>query len=138
MHQDEQRLTTGLRLPDGRTVEDCLLHYRRMEEFIGRHLPFSLTDDRTGEPVRYHLGDEWLDLMVLYEPDQGWDVQVLARSSGDVRGCQHQRRVPGPAGATAGRTRRSCPQDHLSHTQHDAHGDHRTPGAVGAEGAPAR
>ena len=64
-------------------VEQCLLEDRRRQDFIGRHLPFTLVDDRTFEPVRYELGDAWLDLMVIYEPGYGWEVHVLDRSSED-------------------------------------------------------
>jgi hypothetical protein len=61
-----------------------LLHENRlMHDFIGKHLPFSLADDPTFVPIRYHLGDDWLDLMVLYDPGWGWEVHVLDQSCED-------------------------------------------------------
>jgi excisionase family DNA binding protein len=83
MHDQEHQLTTALRLPPGKTVEDCLLEDRHKQHFIGRHLPFSLADDPIYKPVRYYLGDEWLDLIVLYFPDEGWEVQVADQSCED-------------------------------------------------------
>jgi excisionase family DNA binding protein len=56
---------------------------RKKHDFIGKHLPFTLSDNRICEPVRYYLGDDWLDLMVLYYPGWGWEVHVLAQSSDD-------------------------------------------------------
>jgi len=81
--QDQAKLLTTSLLPNGKTVEDCLLEYRRKQDFIGRNLPFSLADDPTLEPVRYHIGDDWLDLIVLYFPGSGWEVQVLEQSCDD-------------------------------------------------------
>ncbi|MDY3555048.1 helix-turn-helix domain-containing protein [Gemmata sp. JC717] len=61
-----------------------LLEDRRRHDFIDRRLPFTLVEERTCEPVRYELGDDWLDLMVLFEPGYGWEVHVLDRSSDDL------------------------------------------------------
>jgi excisionase family DNA binding protein len=77
-------LTFATFLGEGKTVEDYLLADRRMHDFIGRHLPFTLMSDRTCEPVRYEVGDDWLDLMVLYDPGLGWEVTVLAQSCEDI------------------------------------------------------
>jgi excisionase family DNA binding protein len=82
MHDRE--LTLAAFLGDGRTVGDYLLADRRRHDFIGRHLPFTLIADRIAEPVRYELGDDWLDLMVLYDPGLGWEVHVLGRSCEDI------------------------------------------------------
>jgi hypothetical protein len=63
-------------------IDQLLQQNRLMHDFVGRHLPFSLADEPTFEPVRYHLGDDdWLELMILYYPEWGWEVHVLERSS---------------------------------------------------------
>jgi hypothetical protein len=80
----DNQLAKAVLLPDGMTVEDCLIEDRRKQDFIGKHLPFSLADDPTLEPVRYDIGDEWLDLIVLYFPGSGWEVQVLEKSCDDL------------------------------------------------------
>jgi excisionase family DNA binding protein len=84
MQEREQQPSLALFLGEGKSVEDYLLADRRRHDFIGRHLPFTFADDRTCEPVRYELGDEWIDLMVLYDPGLGWEVTVLDQSSEDV------------------------------------------------------
>lgn len=71
-------------LSDTAQVEKTLNEDRRKQDFIGRFLPFTLPDDASCDPVRYELGDEWLELLVVYDPDWGWEVQVLERSSEDV------------------------------------------------------
>jgi hypothetical protein len=83
MEDRENQQTTALHLPEGKTVEDCLLEDRRKQDFIGRHLSFSLADDPIYKPVRYYLGNEWLDLIVLYFPNEGWEVQVADQSCED-------------------------------------------------------
>jgi hypothetical protein len=70
-------------LDEGR-VSEALLEDRRKQDFIGKLLPFSLADDPTCDPVRYFVGDEWLDLLVIYDPGFGWEVQVMEKSSEDV------------------------------------------------------
>jgi excisionase family DNA binding protein len=80
----DRGLTLATFLGEGKTVEDYLLADRRRHDFIGRHLPFTLIADRVAEPVRYDLGDDWLDLMVLYDPGLGWEVTVLGRSCEDI------------------------------------------------------
>ena len=81
-----QGVSTDLRelLSDEDRVAKILSEDRRKQDFIGRFLPFTLSDDASCDPVRYELGDEWLDLLVVYDPDWGWEVQVLERSSEDV------------------------------------------------------
>lgn len=71
-------------LLDKGRVSEALLEDRRKQDFIGKLLPFTLADDPTCDPVRYFVGDEWLDLLVIYDPGFGWEVQVMEKSSDDV------------------------------------------------------
>jgi hypothetical protein len=70
-------------LDEGR-VSEALLEDRRKQDFVGKLLPFTLADDPTCDPVRYFVGDDWLDLLVIYDPSFGWEVHVMEKSSEDV------------------------------------------------------
>jgi excisionase family DNA binding protein len=83
MHREAELFGRWVRCLDKKTVENALLQDRRQQDFIGKHLPFTLVDDLTCDPVRYDLGDDWLDLMVLYTPGWGWEIHVLDCSSED-------------------------------------------------------
>lgn len=74
----------GKLLFDEEQVGEALLEARRKQDFIGKLLPFTLADEPTCDPVRYFVGDEWLDLLVFYDPSFGWEVHVLEKSSQDV------------------------------------------------------
>lgn len=62
-------------------AEELLHHYQEMVNFIGLRLPFTLEDDPF-DPVRYYFGDDdWVDLLITYFPDYGFDVQIVDCSS---------------------------------------------------------
>jgi excisionase family DNA binding protein len=62
-------------------VQKLLAKHDQMREFIGKFLPAIQTGDPTTEPIRYYLGDDWLDLLILFDQECGWDVQIVGQSS---------------------------------------------------------
>lgn len=84
MHDQERRPSLTSFAGGEESLRAYLLEDRRRHDFVGRRLPFTLVEERTCEPVRYELGDDWLDLMVLFEQGYGWEVHVLGRSSDDL------------------------------------------------------
>ena len=58
--------------------------HNHMLEFIGRFLPALQASVPTSEPIRYRLGHKWLDLLIVYDEESGWDVQIVDRSTEEL------------------------------------------------------
>jgi hypothetical protein len=76
----ESRLTAWIRSLSPEQIAAGLSVQRWAEDFVAHLLPFVVPDGPADEIVRYHLGDEWIDFLVLDDNGSQREVQVIATS----------------------------------------------------------